>query len=78
MKKKKTRADFSVGTRIIQTREARERAARLEQKRAARDPLRVREQGWNSGTAVTRDKTPPRRTRFDLPGDFFLSPFACF
>lgn len=62
--------NFLGGTKIIQTREARERAERLEQKRDARNPLRVREQGWNSGTV--RDKTPPRKTRFDLPGEFLF------
>ena len=55
------------GTKIIQTKECRERAERLKEKRG-RDPLKVREQGWNSGTSVARTQTPPRDKKRNLPG----------
>lgn len=54
------------GTKMIQTKECRERAERLKEKRG-RDPLKVREQGWNSGTSVARTQTPPRDKKRNLP-----------
>jgi len=62
-------ADFYAGgTRIIHTKEAQERAVRLEKKQAGHDVLKVREQGWNSGTSATRPRTPPQDKRTNLPG----------
>ncbi|KAL4223193.1 hypothetical protein ACF0H5_016665 [Mactra antiquata] len=54
---------------MVYTKEAKERATRLQQKRMSRDPLKVREQGWNSGTTVGRTQTPPRdkQARLNLP-----------
>lgn len=55
---------------MMYTKEARDRAQRLQDKRMSRDPLKVREQGWNSGTSVARTQTPPRdrMSRLNLPG----------
>ena len=61
-------------TKIVHTREARERAQRLEEKRASRNPLKIKERGWNSGTTTTavRTQTPPRDKRSNLPGSNVL------
>ncbi|KAH3886232.1 protein moonraker-like isoform X2 [Dreissena polymorpha] len=55
------------GTQIVYTRAAQERAQRLEKKRADRNHLKVREQGWNAGIATTRSHTPPRSSQTNLP-----------
>ena len=55
---------------MVYTKECKERSKRLQEKRTGRDPLKVREQGWNSGTTVARTQTPPRdrMARLNLPG----------
>jgi len=63
----------------VYTKEAIERTERLEQKRAARDPFKVREQGWNSGMGVNaRTQTPPktRQAKLNMPGNRLLNFYA--